>query len=227
MNSWISVEKKRNTVPKCLSTFWKFRLSSSRALICLQTQTKALKSALYIWIIALQPSFSPVLLETPVPRCSLPGKVRHGILAARYGNQPSPGSSHKSWLPAVSWDWTKPVLAAASFLAFLPFIKRFLFIKKTVIAAHIKNSESFQQGRDFKCSVSWCHNEDNNGPCIQRLLQGDAFGVVRPWKSLQGTLLMEKGGAGERSPPPTQFGFLRQHFWPQEAILESSNVKRS
>lgn len=81
----------------------------------------------------------------------------------------------------------KPVLAAAFFWALMPFIKRFLFVKKTVIASHIKNSKSFQQGR-LKYSVPQCQNEDNNGQGIQRLLRGEAVGALRmgPLNHLQG-----------------------------------------
>lgn len=107
----------------------------------------------------------------------LPGTVINLLLA----------TLNKSWLPAASSAWMKPVLAAAFFWALMPFIKRFLFVKKTVIASHIKNSKSFQQGR-LKYSVPQCQNEDNNGQGIQRLLRGKAVGALRmgPLNHLQG-----------------------------------------
>lgn len=139
INNCIFIEKKMNW--KCLSTLWKFKLGSSRALICLLTQTETLKlellcvlgSLLYSWASAPScwKSPCPVALCLLYPHCW----IWQSTLAAL----------SKSQLPAVSCDRTKPVLTAAAFFrAVMPFIKSFLFIKKTTMAVHIQNSNSFK-----------------------------------------------------------------------------------
>lgn len=136
---------------KCFSTLRKFKLGSSRALICLLTQTETLKlellcmfaSLLYSWASAPYSwrSPCPVGLCLLYPHCW----IWQSTLAAL----------SKSQLPAVSCDRMKPVLTAAAFFrALMPFIKSFFSLRRLLRQC------------TYKIQIALSKEETSNVPCL-------------------------------------------------------------